>query len=237
LPIPDSRFPVDAISGIKGNRINIIKPLKNINFKCSRRDERYLNKNRGNIKSGTLSKTKSGKYFFSILIDGDLNKTLPKSNSTVGIDLGIKTFIITSDYKCFKIIKIKRNNEDKLSKLHRQLSRKQKGSKNREKSRIKLSRFYEKLNNKKENYLHHVSNSLLNENQVIVMEDLNVKGMMKNHKLAKSIQELSFCRIKTMLMYKASWYDREIIQVDRWFASSKLCSSCGHKNKDLKIKI
>ena len=231
------RFPIDAISDINGNRINIINPLKDIHYKCSRKDEKYLNKYKDNIKSATLTKTKSGKYYLSILIDGCLNKQMKAStNQFIGIDLGIKDFVITSDGETYDNIKIKRNNEKKLIKLHKELSRKQKGSNNRNKAKIKLAKAYEKLNNIKENYLHSIANQLLNENQVIIMEDLGVKGMMKNHKLAKSIQELSLYRFKEILKYKAKWFNREIIEIDRYFPSSKLCSNCGYKNDDLTLK-
>ena len=231
------RFPVDAISGIKGNRINIILKLKDINYKCSRSDEIYLNKYQSLIKSATLTRTKSGNYFFSILIDRP-NKKLnpPINNNLIGIDLGIKDFIVSSEGTKYKNLKIKRNNKHKISKLHRELSRKQKGSSNRIKSKIKLARYYEKLNNKKDYYLHSVVNQLLSENQTIVIEDLNVKGMLKNHKLARSIQELSLNRFKTILKYKAEWYGREVIEVSRWFPSSKLCGGCGYKNKELTLK-
>lgn len=231
------RFPIDAISGINGNRINIINPLKDIHYKCSRKDEKYLNKYKDNIRSATLSKTKSGKYYLSILIDGSLTKELSQpTNQFIGIDLGIKDFVITSNGETYDNIKIKRNNEKKLTKLHKELSRKQKGSNNRNKAKIKLAKAYEKLNNIKENYLHPIVNQLLNENQVIIMEDLNVKGMMKNHKLAKSIQELSLYRFKEIMKYKAKWFDKTIIEIDRYFPSSKLCSSCGYKNDDLTLK-
>lgn len=229
------RFPSDAISSIKGNRINIIKQLKDIHFKCSVNDEKYLNKNQKNIRSATLTKNKTGKYYLSILIDKP-NKTIEKpNNEIIGIDLGIKDFIVTSENTKFGNLKIKRNNQDKLNKLHKELSRKQNGSSNKEKSRIKLAKYYEKLNNQKENYLHHVVNQLLNENQVIVIENLNVKGMVKNHHLARSIQELSIFRFKQLLKYKAEWYGRDIIEIDRFFPSSKLCSCCGYKNSDLKL--
>lgn len=231
------RFPIDAISGINGNRINIINPLKDIHYKCSRKDEKYLNRYKDNIKSATLTKTKSGKYYLSILIDGSLTKELSQpTNQFIGIDLGIKDFVITSNGETYDNIKIKRNNEKKLTKLHKELSRKQKGSNNRNKAKIKLAKAYEKLNNIKENYLHPIVNQLLNENQVIIMEDLNVKGMMKNHKLAKSIQELSLYRFKEIMKYKAKWFDKTIIEIDRYFPSSKLCSSCGYKNDDLTLK-
>ena len=231
------RFPIDAISGINGNRINIIKPLKDIHYKCSRKDEKYLNRYKDNIKSATLSKTKSGKYYLSILIDVQSDKQMKApTNQFIGIDLGIKDFVITSDGETYDNIKIKRNNEKKLIKLHKELSRKQKGSNNKNKAKIKLAKAYEKLNNIKENYLHSIANQLLNENQVIIMEDLGVKGMMKNHKLAKSIQELSLYRFKEILKYKAKWFNREIIEIDRYFPSSKLCSNCGYKNDDLTLK-
>ena len=249
------RFPVDAIGKIHGNRINIIKQLSNIHFKCSITDEKYLNKNQDQIKSATLTKTKSGRYYFSILIEKNTIKFLPITNNIIGIDLGIKDFIVDSNGNKFENLKLVRNNKRKLLKLNRQLSKKQllgtgeyklnkygkeveinKPSNNREKARIKLARFNEKLNNIKENYLHQITNQLLNENQVIVIEDLNVKGMLKNHKLAKSIQELSINRFKNMLTYKVAWYGREIIEIDRFYPSSKLCSNCGYENNNLTLK-
>ena len=230
------RFPSDAFSGVKGNRINIIKKLSDIHYKCSRRDEILLNKHQNSIKSATLSKTKSGKYYLSVLIDLPLNKSLPITNNIIGIDLGIKDFVITSEGETFDNIKIKRKNKKKISKLHKQLSRKKKGSNNRNKCRIKLARYYEKLNNIKENYLHSVSNQLLNENQVIVMEDLSVSNMVKNHKLARSLQELSLFRFKEILRYKSNWYCRDLVEIDRWFPSSKLCNKCNYKNNELTLK-
>jgi putative transposase len=230
------RFPSDAFSGVKGNRINIIKKLSNIHYKCSRRDEIFLNKHQKSIKSATLTKTKSGKYYLSILIESNINKQLPLTNNIIGIDLGIKDFVITSEGETFDNIKIKRNNKKKISKLHKQLSRKKKGSNNKNKCRIKLAKYYEKLNNIKENYLHKISNQLLNENQVIVMEDLSVSNMVKNHKLARSLQELSLYRFKEILRYKSEWYGRDLVEIDRWFPSSKLCNKCNYKNSELTLK-
>ena len=235
-PKQSCRFPNDAIGKIYGNRINIIKPLKNVHFKCSRRDEKHLNKYQDKIRSGTLSKTKSGNYYFSILIDIPTQKEVKESNKQIGLDVGIKDFIVDSDGNKYENIKIKRNNEKKLAKLHRSVSRKKKGSSNRNKARIKLAKFYEKLNNKKEYYLHQVSNEIIDENQAIIIEDLNVSGMMKNKNLARSIQELSLFRFKEMLTYKANWYGRDLVQIDRFFPSSKLCSCCGHKNTKLELK-
>jgi putative transposase len=251
-----ARFPKDAIGKIKGNRITIIKQLNNIHFKCSRRDERFLNKNKDCIKSATLTKTKTNEYFLSILVDAPIENKLPTpKNDIIGIDVGIKDFVITSKGDKFENIKTIRNNEKKLKRLQKQLSKKQmvltgeykfskkwnkdveikKPSKNREKARLKLAKYNNKLKNKKENYLHYVVNQLLNDNQVIVIENLNVSGMLKNHNLAKSVQELSLYRFKQILNYKAVWYDRTVIEVDRFFASSKTCSCCGAKKKDLKL--
>jgi putative transposase len=229
------RFPSDAFIGINGNRISLIKQLKDIHYKCSRKDEIYLNKNQNEVRSITLTRTNSNKYYLSILIDKP-NKALPKpSNDVIGIDLGIKDFIIDSKGNHYENIKIRRNNEKNLIKLHRQLSKKQKNSKNRDKARIKLAKAYNKLHDIKQNYLHNISNKLLNENQVIVMEDLNIKGMLKNHNLAKAIQELSLYEFKNKLKYKSEWYGRDIIEIDRFYPSSKLCSCCAHKYKDLKL--
>lgn len=233
------RFPLESISR-KNDYLKYklsLANIKNIKFSCSEKYSNYLQKHKENIKSATLTKTKSGKYFLSILVDGDLMKEKNNPNNDfIGLDLGIKDFIVDSKGNTFENIKIKRNNEQKLSKLHRQLSKKQKGSKNREKQRIKLAKYNEKLKNIKENYLHHISNKLLNENQVIVIEDLNIKGMLKNHNLAKSIQELSLSRFKEILRYKAEWYGNHIVEVDRFFPSSKLCNCCGFKNDSLTLK-
>ena len=230
------RFPVDAISGVKGNRFNLTTKLKNILFKCSARDEKILNKSQTDIKSATLSKTKSGNFMLSVLIDKKQSTSLSSTtDKMVGIDIGIKDFIVDSNGRSFENIKTNRNNKLKLAKLQRQISKKANGSKNRDKTRIFLAKFNSKLTNKKQYYLHSIVNELLNENQVIAIEDLNVKGMMSNHKLAKSIQELSIGEFFRILKYKADWQNKTIFTVNRWFASSKICSNCGYKNKNLKL--
>lgn len=236
------RFPKDAISGIRGklnciqgNRINIIKSLNNIHFKCSHRDELYLNKYQKFITSATLSKTCSGKYYFSILIDKPHIVRFSKTNNIVGIDLGIKDLIITSNNEKFENKQFYRKQENKLKKLNRKFAKTQKGSNNHQKIRIKIAKLNEKIKNQRNWYIHHIVNQLLNENQVIVMEDLNVSGMMKNHKLAKSIQDVSFCELKRILQYKASWNDKQVIFIDRFYPSSKLCSDCGYKKDDLQL--
>jgi putative transposase len=232
------RFPLEAISkkqDFSKSKINLSN-LKDLKFKTSNKYINYLIKNQSNIKSATLSKNKSNEFYLSILIDGDLLKQLDNPiNFSIGIDLGIKDFVITSKGDKFENIKLIRNNKEKLSKLQKQHSRKKKGSKNKEKARKRLARFHQHLTNIKENYLHKVSNTLLNENQVICMENLNVSGIMKNHKLARSIQELSLYRFESILKYKSVWYDRAIINIDRFYPSSKTCSDCGYINHELKL--
>ena len=191
-----------------------------------------MNKYQKSIKSGTLSKDKQGDYYFSVLIDMPVKSLEKPSNDIVGIDLGIKNFVICSDGTVYENLKFK--TKKKLKRLHKNLSKKQKGSNNRNKARIKLAKQYNKINHQKEYYLHSVVNQLLRENQTIVMEDLNVSGMVKNHKLAEAIMEVSWSRFKEILTYKAKWYNRNVISVDRWFPSSKTCSSCGYKNNDLR---
>lgn len=228
------RFPKDAIIGINGNRISLIKTLKDILFKCSRKDEKYLNKNQDKISSITLTKLPSNQFYLSVLIDKP-NEIRPANNNAVGIDLGIKDFVITSDGEVFNNPHFNKSQSNKIKRLQRQLSRKQKGSNNRNKARIRLAKAYKKINDKKQYYLHQVSNTLINENQVICMEDLNVKGMLRNHKLAESIQEMNFGEFKRILEYKSNWYNRKIVYVDRFYPSSKTCHNCGYINKDLKL--
>ena len=229
------RFPKDAIMGVKGNRINIIKTLKDIHFKCSRKDEFYLNKNQGLISSATLTKTCSGKYYLSILIDKPHEVRFNKSTNIVGIDLGIKDLIITSNGEKFENKQFYRKQENKLKKLNRKFAKTQKDSNNHQKIRVKIAKLNEKIKNQRSWYIHHIVNQLLNENQAIVMEDLNVSGMMQNHKLAKSIQDVSFCELKRILQYKASWENKQVIFIDRFYPSSKLCSDCGYKNDLLQL--
>lgn len=234
------KFPAESISSkniYSTFKLTLTKDLKNVKFSCSDKYVKYLDKYKDGIKDATLSKTKSGKYFLSILIKSDevIERRKP-INQIVGIDLGINDFVITSEGQTYENIKIIRKHKVKLAKLHRNLSRKQKKSKNKNKARIKLARYSEKLYNIKNNYLHLVSNELVNDNQVIAMENLNVKGMMANHKLARSIQELSLFKFKEMLRYKAEWSNRTVVLVDRYFPSTKLCSVCGYKNNELTLR-
>lgn len=228
------RFPKDAFIGVRGNRIDLIKSLKDIHFKCSVRDERYLNKNQDKVHSLTLTKTKSDQYYLSVLVDKQIEPK-PQTTSVIGIDLGIKDFVITSEGQVFENLHFKKSETNKLKRLQRQLSRKQPNSKNREKARIKIAKLNQKIRNKKLHYLHQVSNQLVSENQIICMEDLNIKGMMKNHNLAESISEMNFGEFKNLLTYKCLQYGRQLVFIDRFYPSSKTCYCCGYVNKSLTL--
>jgi putative transposase len=224
---------------LDNDKLNLTKNIKNLKFETSDKYKSYLYKYRKQIKSITISKSVCGNYFASILIDSSEklnNKIIQKpKNYAVGVDLGIKTFAVCSSSETFDNLNFYKNVENQIKKLQRQLSRKEKGSKNRNKARIKLAKLFNKINNKKSNYLHQITNKLVNENQVIVLEDLNVNGMLKNHNLAKAIQQLSLFEFKRQLDYKCKWYNRNLVIIDRWFPSSKLCSGCGSIKKDLKL--
>lgn len=231
------RFPLEAISkknDYQSGKLSLAN-IKNIKFKCSDKYKDYLIKHKNGIRSATLSKTKSGDYYLSILVNGSIDKVLPKTDCVIGIDLGVKDFVITSEGEVFDNLHFHKKSENKIKRLQKQVSRKVKGSNNRNKARVRLAKVFEKQTNRKQNYLHEISISLLNENQVIVMEDLNVSGMLKNHNLAKSIQEMSFSELRRMLEYKCSWYGRELVIINRYYPSSKLCNVCGFKKKDLSL--
>ena len=211
--------------------------IKNIKFRCNKKYAQYLQNHHDNIRQATLMKLPCDEYYLSILVDGDLTRKVKETNEVVGIDLGIKDFVITSEGEVFNNLHFKKNETNKITKLQHQLSRKEKGSNNRNKARIKLAKTYKKISDRKQYYLHKVSNSLINENQVICMENLNVKGMIKNHKIAESILEMNFGEFRRILEYKAKWYNRKIVFVDRFYPSSKICSCCGYKYKDLTLDI
>ena len=210
--------------------------IKNVKFRCNKKYAEYLEKHKNCIRQATLNRLPCGEYYLSILVDGDLMHQVRETDSSVGIDLGVKDFVITSEGEVFDNLHFKKSEFNKIKKLQKQLSRKKKGSNNWNKARIKLAKVYKRINDRKQYYLHSVSNSLIDENQVICMEDLNVKGMSKNHKLAESILEMNFGEFRRMLEYKAKWYNRKIVFVDRFYPSSKMCHNCGYINRQLTLK-
>ena len=233
-------FPKDAISKsntFETRHISLTKSLKNIKFHCSNLYFERLQRYKDNIKSATLSKTKSGKFYLSVLMSMNEEefKQFSHTNNRVGIDLGVKDFVITSDGEVFKNKHFLKESENRIKKLQRQLSKKVKGSNNRDKVRIKIAKEFEHLTNQRVDYIHNVVNSLLRTYDYIFMENLNVQGMLKNHKLAKAIQELGFYAFKSTLKNKAMLNDKFVIEVDRWFASSKTCHKCGYVYKGLTL--
>ena len=233
-------FPYEAISKsntFETKHISLIKSLKNLKFRCSSLYIDRLRRYKDNIKSATLSKTKSGKFYLSVLLsmNEDEFRQFKHTNNRVGIDLGVKDFVITSDGEVFENKHFLKKTEDKIKKLQRQLSKKVKGSSNSNKARIRLAKVFEHLTNQRIDYIHSVVNSLLRMYDYVFMENLNVQGMMRNHHLAKAIQELGFYTFKSTLKTKAMLNDKFVIEVDRWFASSKTCHCCGYVYKDLTL--
>lgn len=233
-------FPYEAISKhntFETRHISLTTPLKNIKFRCSDLYFSRLQKYNKNIRSATLSKTKSGNFFLSILIemeDTELKK-FEHTNEQVGIDLGVKDFVITSDGEIFENKHSLKKKEKQIKKLQRQLSRKVKGSNNRKRAQVKIAKLFEKMTNKKDDYIHYVVNELLTYFDTIFMEDLNVKGMLRNHHLAKAIQEVGFYKFKETLVNKALVNDKQVVIIDRFYPSSKTCSVCGYKKRDLRL--
>nr|WP_294659769.1 IS200/IS605 family element RNA-guided endonuclease TnpB [uncultured Blautia sp.] len=192
----------------------------------------------GQIKSAAVSQVPSGKYYVSLLVETEHEK-LQHTNHSIGLDLGIKDLCIISDGKKYINPQIIGKHEKKLIKLQRQLAHKEKRSRNYYKIRKKIALCHEKIANTRKDYLHKISHELISENQVIVSEDLQIKNMVKNHHLAKSISDASWYELTRQLEYKAKWNGREYVKTDTFYASSQLCSACGYQNtetKDLSVR-
>jgi len=188
---------------------------------------------KGEIKSATISQVPSGKYFVSILADVE-NKQLEKANKRISFDLGIKEFLIDSNLNHIDNPKTLYKYEKKLAKLQRQIAHKEKGSQNFIKQRIKIAILHEKITNIRKDFLNKLSYQITNEYDVIISEDLNIKNMVKNRNLAKSINDVSWGEFTRQLQYKSEWKGRVYHKVSPWFSSSQLCSNCGYKNKEVK---
>lgn len=182
----------------------------------------------------TISKTKSNKYFVSFIVEEDFTSKVKKTNKSVGIDLGLIDLMTFSDGKKVSNPRIAKKYRKKLEYQHRQHSKKTKKGKNRERARVELAKTYEKITNVKLDYAHKLTADIVKNHDIIVMEDLSITNMMKDHKKARSIQEVSWYEIVRQLKYKSEWNDRKFIQVDRWFPSSKTCNDCGYINQSLR---
>lgn len=191
---------------------------------------------KGKIGKCTITKTPTGKYFVSILSE-EQYEPITKTGAVCGIDLGLKDFVITSDGKKFKNNKYTKRYERKLAKQQKHLSRKTKGSSSFERQRRKVAKIHEKITNSRMDNLHKVSHELISEYDIIALEDLNIKGMIKNHKLAKHISDASWGTFVRMLEYKADWNDKQIVKVNRFYPSSKTCHVCGWIKQDLNLSI
>lgn len=181
----------------------------------------------------TISKTTSGKYYASISAEV-YTPNFEKTNQSVGIDLGLKDYLILNNGEKIHNPRILKSLEEKYRRLAKSLSRKVKGSANYRKAKINLARFHEKIVNIRKDFLHKLSTSLVKTYDVICIENLNIRGLMKNHKLAKSFQDVSISEFIRQLEYKAKWYGKTISKVDRFYSSSQLCSKCGYKNSGVK---
>ena len=209
-----------------------VPKIKNIKFALDRIPE-------GEIKSATISKTPTNKYFISILVDTknkESKKYQIKEETAVGIDLGIKDFAITSNGEKFDNPKHLKQNLRRLKKLQNRASKKQKGSENRRKANLKVALLHEKISNSRNDFLHKLSSKLIEENQTICLEDLNINGMLKNHCLSQSIQDCSWSKFNEYLEYKAKWNRNNIVRIGRFEPSSKMCSNCGNINNELTLK-
>lgn len=181
----------------------------------------------GKMKNLTISKTKSGKYFASIQVEWEIDEPTYEGDQ-IGLDLGLKDFAVTSAGQRYPSPKHLRKSEKRLKRLQRKLSRCQKGSNGRDKARVKVARQHEKIANQRQDFLHKLSHQLAKDNQLIVIEDLNIKGMVQNHHLAKSINDSGWSEFVRQLKYKGQWYGCQIEQIDRFFPSSKRCFHCGY---------
>lgn len=198
---------------------------------------KFPDKIHGLIKSATISRTPTGKYYASLLVE-TINHSFPKTGSNIGIDLGLTDFIVLSDGSKLASPKFLAKLKNKLAREQRILAKRRKvakkanrklsDSRNYQKQKIKVAKVYENITNSRKDFLHKLSFNIIKNHDVIAIEDLNVKGMVKNRKIAKAISDSSWSTFITMLTYKAEWYGKEIIKIDRWYPSSKTCSNCKH---------
>ena len=220
-------FTVPQTSSVAGGRLVIRKFTEGI--KC-----RVHRKIKGKVGMVTITKTPSGKYFVSVFTEEEYITPIKKTGKSIGVDIGLKDLVVTSEGEKINNNRYTRKYEYKLAKAQQHLSRKKKSSRGFENQRLKVARLHEKIANSRADYLHKCSISLVRRYDTICIEDLNVKGMTKNHRLSKSITDASWGNFVSMLTYKAEWNDKKVVKVDRYFPSSQTCNVCGYLNKDIK---
>jgi len=216
---------------LKNKKQIFIPKLKNVDIDLHREF-------RGKIKTVTISKTKTNKYFISILVDTQIKipDKLPINElTTIGLDLGIKDFCITSDGKKFENKDFFKSSMQKLKIAQRSLARKKKESNHYKNQKMIIALLHEKIHNQREDYLHKISKYLINNYDTICLENLSVCNMVKNHNLARAISDMGWCEFKSMLEYKSEWYGKNISIIGRFEPSSKTCNNCGFINKELKL--
>lgn len=216
-------------------KLFISKTFGKLTYRCSDQYHHLIAKHADEVRSVTLVRNPSGSYYASVLVDCELLRKPKATDHAVGVDLGVKTLMVTSDGELTENSHPFRRKERRLRLRQRWTSRKVKGSKNRGKARVRLAKTWEKVNDYKRSRIHGLTWRLIDDNQVICIEDLNVKGMMRNHKLAKSLSEVNFGECRRLLEYKALWYGRELSVIDRWYPSSKTCSVCGYRYEGLTL--
>ena len=220
-------FTVPQFASVAGGRLFIRKFKEGI--KC-----RVHREIKGKVGKVTITKTPSGKYFVSVFTKEEYVTPLEKTGKSIGVDMGLKDLLTTSEGETFKNNRYTRRYECKLAKAQQHLSRKKKGSRGFENQRLKVARLHEKISNSRTDYLHKCSISLVRRYDIICIEDLNVKGMVKNHRISKSITDASWGKFVSMLTYKAEWNEKKIVKIDRFYPSSQTCHVCGYLNKETK---